>query len=304
MRYMIIMAMLIVGMNVFSTDFTVKNKDGKIEQWINCDISKDWKIYDINGNGKADESCFYTSDKNIVYLISEQSYDSSGKGKPNIWIKYSYKGKNFSKEIKIDSNEDGSVDMIRYENNDRVYRQKRDENLDGKIDKIEDFDNAGNITKESVDRITPVEVENDFMKNDILNFMNTGDINKFLKFYDYDKKNGKYVLKSGLSSSDNRTLMKLLLPLGYNDEKPDSFYHYSSGKMEKEEHDTNNDGKIDMQITYIFDAESKLIKGLLEKDNNYDGKFDEWHHINNRRQVTKIEKDSNFDGKVDDVKNF
>jgi hypothetical protein len=304
MKYIVIAVFLLAGLGLFAVDFEVKNKDGKVDQWVTADIFKNWKIYDVNGNSKSDESCFYVSEKNIVYLISEETFDSTGSGKPNVWIKFTYKDKNFFKEIKIDSNDDGKIDMFRYEKNDKVYLQKSDENFDGKIDKIDEFDVNGVLVKESLDKITPAEIENDFLQNDILKFMNDENKKLFLSFYGFDKSSNKYLIKKTLSAEDNKTLSKVLLPLGYNDEKMDTFYYYENGKIVKEEHDTNNDGKIDMQVTYVYDGAGNFKGGLLEKDNNYDGKFDEWHHINEKRQVIKVEKDTNFDGKVDDVKNF
>jgi len=42
-------------------------------------------------------------------------------------------------------------------------------------------------------------------------------------------------------------------------------------------------------------------KPIIIKDNNFDGKPDEWHFANKKRQIVRIEKDTDNDGKVDKV---
>jgi hypothetical protein len=297
---------IIAAGNIFSVDFTVStNNNGKIDRWINCELSKDWRKLDMNANGKPDESCFYVSDKNIVYLITDEKMDSFGTGNPNIFIKITVKGSNFFKEMKVDSNGDGKIDLSRYEQNDKVYLEKYDENFDGKIDRIVEFDKDGIMSKESLDKITPDEVEVDFFEKNILANLNGTNKNIVSSSYNKDSSKKVYAIKSGLKVDEKKKLDAALLTLGYNDEKMDKFYSYMpTGEVLLEEYDTNNDGKIDMWLRYAYKNDRSLKEIVIEKDNNYDGKVDDWQFTDSTRSVIRVEKDTNFDGKVDSVKKF
>jgi len=290
---------------MFAIEFKLdENGDKKIDRILQADLYKEWKLLDLNGNDKADESCFYVKD-NIIYLIKSEIVDYNYDGKNDIWITVTVKGKSFFKEIKIDSDNDGRIDLIRYEENDFVYLQKMDENLDGKFDKIQEFNLSGIVIKEGVDRIIPDESNIDFFEKEILESLIPQSRNILLMYYDKDNKSKKYILKNDLRVDQKKKLQEIFQSLGYNDEKMDIYYYFdNNGNVEKEEHDTNNDGKPDMWVKYQYNVDLTLKEVVIEKDNNFDGKPDEWHHTDKNRRIKKVEKDTDFDGKVDSVKNY
>lgn len=305
MKHFCIFLFSLLTVSLFCVEFKLdENNYGKVDRIIQADIYKEWKQLDLNGNDKPDESCFYVKD-NIVYLIKSETIDYNSDGRFDIWITITVKGKSFFKEIKIDSNNDGKIDLIRYEENDYVYLQKSDENLDGKFDKIEEFNLSGNVIKVGLDKIIPDDFNVDFFEKDILANLIPQYKNILLTYFTKDKETKKYIVRQDLTPAQNKKLEEIFQSLGYNDEKMDIFYYYdNNGNIEKEEHDTNNDGKPDMWVKYKYNADGSLREVVIEKDNNFDGKPDEWHYTDKNRRVKKVEKDTNFDGKVDSVKNY
>ncbi|OHD05782.1 MAG: hypothetical protein A2Z98_15260 [Spirochaetes bacterium GWB1_27_13] len=297
---------LLIAISAFSVDVTLdENNDKKIDRWLKIEVYKDWKLLDVNGNDKPDESCFYVSEKNIVYLIFSDIQDYDADGKPDIFMTVTVKGKSFFKEIKIDSNNDGKIDLIRYEEKDKVYLQKSDENFNGKFDKIEEYNSNGVKIKESMDKITPEESTIDYFEKEILAKVTPQNKNLLLAFYEKNENERKYIMKKTLKPDDYRKIDEILFTLGYNNEKMDDIYYFDeNGTILKEEHDTNNDTKPDMWVKYTYNAEGGLKDVVIEKDDNFDGKVDEWHYSNNKRQIIKVEKDTDFDGKIDSVKNY
>ena len=277
-------------------------KDGKINRWINGEICKDWKKYDSNGNGTPDEAFLYKSDKGTVYLIKNEKIDYNGTGKPNIFVKVKIDGRNVFRDVEIDTNGNGNIDVYIYEKNNVTYKTESDQNHDGKIDKIEEFNNHGVKIKESIGKLIPVDSNITNFYEQILSQLPKNEQDVVLSFY--TKKENRYVIND-LNKNNMVTLEKILNKLGYNDGKFHSFYYYSElGPVLKEEHDTNNDGKIDLWVNYNYESDWALKDIIIKKDNNHDGKPDEWHYTNNRRQIIRVEKSTNFDGKIDYVKDY
>ena len=233
----------IIGIfNLMSLDINMDtNNDAKDDRWLKIEIDKDWKLLDINQNDKPDETCFYISDKNIVYFIKEEKYDYSGNGKANIWIKYSKKGKNYYTEITADEDEDGKNDLIVKKKNDIMYLKQSDTNNDGIIDMEEQYVD-GQKVKESID----------------------------------SNKDGKM----------------------------DDYYTFENDVLMSEEIDSNFNGKPDLWVVFNYNEDKSLKECIIKKDNNHDGKVDEWHYSDNKRRIIRIEKDTNFDGEVDSIKNL
>ena len=233
---------LLIIFNLFALDVKLDtDNDNKIDRWINASLYKKWQLLDKNKNDIADESCFYISDKRIVYFINEEKFDYSKNGKPNIWINNKIKNNNFYTTIKADENSDGKIDLVVKKLNDIIYLQKSDTDFDGVLEMEEHFNNGRKI-KETID-----------------------------------------------TNSDG--IM-------------DDFYYFNGDLIEKEELDTNYDKKPDIWVIFQYRPDHSLYECLIKKDNNYDGKADEWHFTDEKRRVIRIERDKNFDGKVDDIKKF
>ena len=50
---------------------------------------------------------------------------------------------------------------------------------------------------------------------------------------------------------------------------------------------------------------SPCIAGVVnEIDSNFDGKIDQWQHVDSQGKVLKIEYDGDFDSKVDQIEHF
>ncbi|MCG8571049.1 MAG: hypothetical protein MJB14_12990 [Spirochaetes bacterium] len=88
------------------------------------------------------------------------------------------------------------------------------------------------------------------------------------------------------------------------DQNPDDFYYFEGKHLVKQELDTNYDKKPDLWILFQYFSDGKFEKSIIFKDNNTDGKADEWHYTNQKRQVIRIERDTNFDGKVDKIEDL
>ena len=50
----------------------------------------------------------------------------------------------------------------------------------------------------------------------------------------------------------------------------------------------------------FFSFSAYPVRGeVLQIDNNFDGKMDQWHHISGDKKIIKIEYDNNNDGIID-----
>ena len=219
------------------------------------------------------------------------------------------------KKISIDSNSDGKNDdwIICYTDQSQVH--KYDFNKDGKYteewfcqgflikeEKI-DFNHDGtvdtwifNIYKDN--KVT-TSIEMDTNKDNIIDVWQTK-VNNFLVKRVHDLNFDK--IPDEFSYYEAGHLIREELDTN-NDTKIDDVYHYIADTLIKQEIDNDFNGQFDLWIEYTYKG-SALQKACITKDNNGDGKPDEWHHANNKRQVTKIEYDHNFDGRIDKVEKF
>ena len=233
----IILINYLIIFNLLCLEITLDtDNDNKIDRWINATLYKKWQLLDKNKNDIADESCFYISDKNIIYFISEEKFDYSNNGKPNIWITNTIKDNNFYTEIKADENNDGKIDLMVYKLNDIIYLQKSDLDYNG-IFELEEHYTYGKKTKEAVD------TNGDGIMDDFYFF--DGDlIEKEEIDSNYDKKPDMWVI---FKYRPDHSLYECLIEKDNNyDEKPDE-WHYTDEKRRviRIERDTNFDGKVD-----------------------------------------------------------
>ncbi len=236
-KIIILIFLYLISSNIFTLDFNLDtDADNKEDRWINTILYKEWKKLDINKNDIPDESCFYISDKNIVYFIVDEKYDYAKKGKPNIWITNSFEDKNFYTEIKADENNDGKIDLIVNKINDVISLQKSDSDYDGIFEEEEHYNNGRKI-KEAIDS------------------------NKDGKMDDFYIFEGELLLKEEIDSNfDGKPDMWVIFKY-----KPDNSLYECT--IEK---DNNHDGKTD---EWHFTNEKRQVI-RIEKDTNFDGKVD------------------------------
>lgn len=79
------------------------------------------------------------------------------------------------------------------------------------------------------------------------------------------------------------------------------FYYYKNELIQKEELDSKFTGKIDMWLEFEYNPDNTLKQCIIMKDDNGDGKPDEWHYTDNKRRVIRIEKSTKCDGKIDQI---
>jgi hypothetical protein len=212
------------------------NENGKEDRWMNIEKFRDWRKLDVNSNDIADESCFYVSPKNQVYIINTETLDYSGDGKADIFISNTVKGKVFYREIQIDSNSDGKADLIRYEENDKVYLQKSDVDFDGVYELKEEYE-GGQRVREFVDS------NNDGRYDDTYHYQTDRLILEELDT-DYDKKTDMWV--SFEYEEDNSIKETVIKKDNNRDGSPDE-WHYTNKRRQviRIEKDTDFDGKVD-----------------------------------------------------------
>ncbi len=262
-KYFFLIILIFLGINIYSMELDT-NGDGRINRWITPQLYSEWKTLDLNKNGKADESWFFVSDKNIIYYIRSEEFDSNNDGIKDLFIKNTLEGRSVRTEIGVDRNTDGKPDYYIYKFNDIIYMEKYDNNYDGIFENMEEINDNGKNIKESVDT------------------NNDGKMNEFYYYTFIDPANGGPGNKWDNNTSEGK------IPLRY-------------------ELDTNHDGKIDMWVVFNYDSKWALVKTdkpTIVKDNNFDGKPDEWHYTDEKRRVIRIEKDTNFDGKVNKIERF
>lgn len=269
MRKLFFLIIFLYFINIlYAWDFTMDTDgDGKIDRWIKCEVMKNWDLLDVNKNRKADESCFYVSNKNIVYLIQEENNDSNGDGKPDVFIKIKVEARDFFKETSFDSNYDGKIDSIYYEKNDFRYMVKYDMNYDGIFDSMEEYTKGDTEYKKELIMDKWLDIE--YSKIIVKKSEDTNGDGKFDSFFFIEK------LYRGLKEIGEKSL--------------------------KEEFDSNYDGKIDIWVDVVYNSNGSTKEVIVKLDTNFDGKVDEWRYANERREVVRIEKDTNFDEKVDEI---
>jgi hypothetical protein len=82
----------------------------------------------------------------------------------------------------------------------------------------------------------------------------------------------------------------------------DAFYRFEGDSLAEERHDSNNDGRIDLQILY-----QNRLRMSAEEDQNKDGRMDTWTtyvSVNGSEVIERIERDERGDGEVDVVELF
>lgn len=269
-RFFLILILLSFLNLLFSWDFLIDtNEDGKIDRWINANVLKNWDMLDTNKNKKADELCFYVSNKNIVYLIEKEEMDSNNDGQSDIFINIKVEGKDFLREVSFDSNYDGIIDTIYYEKNDFRYMAKYDTNHDGFFDSVEEYS----------------KISTEVIKELIMD-----------KWIDFEY--SKIMIKKSEDTTGNKKYDSFFwIEKLYKGSKE------VGEKVLKEEFDSNNDGTVDIWIDIKYLNNGATDKIIIKMDTNFDGIVDEWRYANEKREVIRIEKDNNFDGRVDDVIN-
>ena len=268
MRRILLAIVLFNCLSLFSADFALDaNKDGKPDRWLSVDMDKNWELLDINKNKKADEGCFYISEKNIVYRINEDKQDYNGDGKIDIWIKIVYEKRDFYKEISVDTNNDGKIDMISNEKNDFKNFVKFDLNFDGTFESTEEYSVGTSFSQKELVNNAMVDVQYKTL------------IQK----------------KSEDTNLDGKMDSFFWTDMIYRGKQ------LAAEKPTKEEFDSNHDCKIDLWMDINYDAKGKMKEVVAKYDTNFDGKVDEWRYTNDKRQLIKIDKDINFDGKIDTV---
>ena len=269
-KSLILIIMTVSAFCLNAWDFELDtNKDGKPDRFINAEADKKWEINDINRNKIPDESCFYVSDKKIIYRIFSEEQDYDHDGKTDIWIEYEYQKANYYSIIRIDTNGDGEADFITYKKNDFVQKKEYDLDGDGKFESVEEF--------KKLDKYVRKEYFQDKLTNVVYDVIevkksedNDGDGKFDAWFWKEEHYHGKQLVA----------------------EKPT-----------KEEFDKNGDGKVDiwMEVTYGPDGHMKSV--VTKYDSNFDGKVDEWRYANQRGEVVRQEFDFNGDGRIDKVVN-
>ncbi|HNZ26706.1 MAG TPA: hypothetical protein PKK13_05695 [Spirochaetota bacterium] len=268
MRVILTLVFVLSCLGLFSADFVLDaNNDGKPDRWLSVDMDKNWELLDVNRNKKADEGCFYVSEKNIVYRINEEKQDYNGDGKIDIWIKIVYDKRDFYKEISVDSNYDGKIDMIINEKNDFKTFAKFDLDFDGIFESTEEYSIGTSFSRKELVNNEMVEVQYKTI------------IQKKSEDTNLDGKMDSFFWTDMIYRSKQLVAEKPI----------------------KEEFDSNHDGKIDLWIDINYDAKGKMKEVVAKYDTNFDGKVDEWRYTNDKRQLIRIDKDINFDGKIDTV---
>ena len=60
-------------------------------------------------------------------------------------------------------------------------------------------------------------------------------------------------------------------------------------------------GKV---LALLIVASPCIAEVVNEVDSNFDGKIDQWQHVDDKGKVLKIKYDGDFDGKVDQIEHF
>ncbi len=234
---LILILLHVILFNIFTIEIDLDTDgDNKIDRWINAALYKEWKKIDKNQNDIPDESCLYVSDKNIIYFITEEKFDYTKNGKPNIWIKNTLKNKDFHTEIKADENNDGKIDLIVYKTNDIIYLQKSDSDYNGIFEQEEHY-SYGQKIKEAIDSNKDGIMDDFYYFNGELLEKEEIDSN-------FDKKPDLWVI---FKYNPDNSLYECIIKKDNNyDGKPDE-WHYTDKKRRviKVEKDTDFDGKVD-----------------------------------------------------------
>jgi hypothetical protein len=231
----------------------------------------------------------------ILYGL-DLSEDTEKKGNPDRWLNLTL----FKDWQKFDSNLNNIADESYFylRNDNQVFfinNERFDYNKDARPDLfiINEIKNSEVFTEISID--TNYDGKNDFFifkKND-RTYMKKIDTAKTGRIDQIEEYNDKEIKTAECIDTNN-------------DGKTDDRYYYDpeNGLLLREELDTNYDGKPDLWVIFEYNTDTSMKQCTIQKDNNFDGKIDEWHYSNNKRKIIKIEKDQNFDGKIDFTKNF
>lgn len=220
---------------------------------------------DVDDDGKVDRWI------NCVPYSQWTRFDSNknNKADESIFYKNSKGVVYLIKNERIDFTKNGKPDIWiinTFKGNDFFKETRIDNNRDSKIDFI-------------------VYEKNDIVYKQELDSDSDGKIDTFEYFDD-----------KGVKTKESMDTNK--------DSIADDFYFFEGNKLIRQEIDSNYDKKADMWVKFVYAADGKLDKSLIFMDKNFDGKPDEWHYTNKKRQVIKIERDTNFDGKIDKVDNM
>lgn len=230
----------------------------------------------------------------LIILVSlypdekKMSFDSNSDGKHDDWIICNADQSQISR---YDFNKDGKYTEDWYCQGFLIKEERIDFNHDGTVDTW-----ISHIYKNS-DVTTTIEMDTN--KDNIIDVWQTK-LNGFLIKRVHDLNFDK--VPDEFSFYEAGHLIREELDTN-NDTKVDDVYHYFADKLVKQEIDNDFNGRFDLWIEYTYKGRA-LQKASIIKDNNGDGKPDEWHHTNNKRQVTRIEYDKNFDGRIDKVEKF
>ncbi len=240
------------------------DQNGRTDRWIDAQLFSEWRKHDVNRNGQPDESWFYVSERGIIHLIASEQYDTNADGIKEVSVTHTPEGNNIRTVLNIDRNDDGKPDYTILKFNDVPYEERYDNNFNGYFENIEEVVENGFRLKESVD---------------------TNENGRMNEFYYYVFINPETRLPGNKWLNDDA---QGKIPVRY-------------------ELDTNHDGQLDMWVVFNYNTTWEIVQGTsptIIKDNNFDGKPDEWHYTDARRQVIRIERDQNFDGVVDKVDRF
>ena len=218
------------------------DKNGKADRWLKLKHYKDWKKFDFNRNGLADESCFYTDEAQKIFFIETEAFDYNNNGKPDVWISYHFKGDDFYTEITADKDENGFKELYVLKINDIISLQKTDNNKDGKYDVEEQYNEEGKKVQECVDMNSDGKMDDFYhYENDMLMFeeLDTNFDGRFDQWVSFEYKEDHSIKECVISKDNNYD--------GKEDE-----WHYTDDKrrVTKIEKDKDFDGQIDERKTF------------------------------------------------------
>lgn len=234
----------------------------------------------------------------ILLNSLELAIDTNKDGKPDRWITITL----YKEWEKFDFNKNGKADeeCFYIDETKKVFlieKEMFEYSQDGKI-----FKGTPNVwinyEIKDEDFYSTMEADLDFDGKKELVIIKKN--NRMILKKSDNNRDGKYDL---LEEFDEKGKKKVSEDTN-NDGKFDGFYYYEEDKLILEEIDSNYDGKIDMWVIFEYNTDGSIKQCIIKKDNNHDGKPDEFHYTDDKRRVIKIEKDTDFDGKIDNIKEF
>lgn len=231
----------------------------------------------------------------ITTLFSDDiEMDTDGDGKNDRWLNVEiFKA---WKKIDINKNDKPDESCLYVSDRNKIY-----------FIKLEKFDYSGK-GKPNIQIRNKIEGKNFFTEIEVDENMD-GNIDFIL----YKKNDVMYMKKSSNGTSkifdvieeydSNGLLVKESVDIN-KDGIMDDANIFNNNILIRQEIDSNFDKAVDIWVHFKYKPDNTFEECIIEKDNNFDGKADEWHTTNDRRQVIKIEKDTDFDGKVDEIKDL